>query len=474
MSLRLPSNATTYRPDDPAVPPWHASVAVMDSERAAVTITRNGRAAKAVIVSRPALGLPSTPTEGQQGGDASRARAELLTGAAAFILMSLSEGHPQLKKGLCRATQWNSLTLQVLATEKPLVDDEASARAALARAVDVDPANHMARIAHVHHFGRQGDTEDRRRFAKRMDEEYMLAFPRGEVRPGFEALQLRMLFTCAAAWLNIHLLGRDRIVWRKALYAARQLMALLEERTKLARPEDQWLKEFATNMQPAARYLWNGVVATKPSNIRLDPIIDQAPVLLSLRARYERTCWQAEAQDGDKQAAVNDLEFSAGLEELRTSARQDPSFALLRDDKRFKVLLNDPSPSDFLALAPFSAHRGKLVAVGIFGPEQLREHTASSLRRWRLAGYLQLNAMVVDRWHGVADLAMLDQDLRSVPLLDLLLAVQVDSPAALRAAADDKHIQQFIERLQEAARDRAVVAPTDQAVKKWRDAAQAP
>ena len=479
---QLPSDALTTLPEGrvaaalfrllrvvlPTVP-WHANVAVMDSARAAVRVTRNGRAAKAVIISRPALGLSPAPGDGQQSEDASRARAELLTGAAAFILVTLSEGHPQLKEGLCKATQWNSLTLQVLATEKPLADDEARARAALARAVDVDPSNHSARIAYLHHFGRQGSPDDRKRFAESMDEEYILAFPDGRVASGFEALQLRILFSRAAGWLNIHLLERDETAWRKALDAARQLITYLEERIRLDRPEDRWLKEFAASMQPAARYLWNGVVATTPSNIaeRPNPIIDQTPEPLSLHARYERACWQAEAQDGNTEAALRDLELSVGLEELRTSARQDPSFALLRDDKRFKTLLYEPAPSDFLALAPFATHRDELAALGIAEPEQLHEHTASTLRRWRLARHLRVDAMVVEHWHGVAALAMLDQDLRSVPLLDLLLTVQVDSPAALHAAADDERIEQFIERLHKEARDRVVVAPTRQSVEKW-------
>jgi hypothetical protein len=153
---------------------------------------------------------------------------------------------------------------------------------------------------------------------------------------------------------------------------------------------------------------------------------------LSLKALYDRACWRAEKAGGantdELSKALDDLELAVGLEGLRVWARSDPSFEALRLDvdeladctgdddaiknreralgvrQRYRRLVGDKAPSDFLDLPPFAELAGKLRALGILNAEQLEGRTRTWLHRRRLAREVGVGTPVVERWQRFAKL----------------------------------------------------------------------
>jgi hypothetical protein len=252
--------------------PWRASVVLVDHDTATVTLSRNGHPADVTRVSRSGLGLPEVPTTGDEetrNDQIGVANTQLLTAAAAVILLALSKRHPGLRNGLCGATRWQSAALQVLATEEPLTDDRTPEKQTLrkrllARAAQLDPDNALAWVAYLHCFGRRSpNLEDQRRFAELMAEAHDRMFRHGAPPPGFEALRLRMRYSRAVAWVNVHLLADDmdepmmRATARESWHEARRnVYALIDA---LAEPvADREVRGFVAQLRPVATWLWVG------------------------------------------------------------------------------------------------------------------------------------------------------------------------------------------------------------------------
>jgi hypothetical protein len=500
----------------PAVP-WRATVSKLNDDTAAVTLTRNGRLADAVVISRPLLALPPIPVEGkgkERDDKIARAYAQLLTAAAAFILLRLSDRHHDLKKGLCGAHQWQSVAGHVLATEKPLAEDPGAQKALLAVAVDTDPNNALACVAHIHLLGRQADDwEGQQRFALAMQVEYEQHFsklseqqPPKEPKKGFEALQLRMLFSIAAAWLNCYLLleKKDEDVWGNARNAASVLVRRLDRLGKDPVASVLKLEDFVTEMRSVAGYLCLGIHdETGQGNrhklpedvLRLAEAWTSAepPPPLSLKAMYDRACWRAEkagaANTQQLTKALDDLELAVGLEDLRLWARDDPAFEALRQDvdelpgctgddaasrknreqalavrRRYRRLVGDKAPSDLLDLLPFAELAPKLHALGIHDAKQLDKRTRTWLQRRRLARQVGIGTPVVERWRRLAKLAQIVGETPSdSKVISLLLAENVDSPDALRR----RKAAELHKQLRKAATSRDVIPPTKKTIEEW-------
>jgi len=178
----------------------------------------------------------------------------------------------------------------------------------------------------------------------------------------------------------------------------------------------------------------------------------------------------------------------------RIWARSDPSFALFHDvdeiesslsgasramdaanlAERFKGLVGNPVPSDFLTLSPLAGHRDALEKCGVNSADDLSQAEPAGLiadlgigrgeaaRLLRLAHlYLQIRGdMPPDSAHAV------NREQRATALVHLLLAANLDSTTAVREAAklpDDELKQRLINQ----ARPWAVAAPGRDAIGCW-------
>jgi tetratricopeptide (TPR) repeat protein len=470
--------------------PWRASVRVIDDDHVAVRLSRNGRLAEAIVVSRQELGLSSTGARGDledsgdRMADVAGSRAELLTAVAAFIIVTVAERHTRiLKPGLCGATHWDSVALHVIATQTRSAMNDEDGRALLARAVDIDPRNHAARVAYLLKLGRHdAEIEAQQRFAAAMQRERELIVdgrPGGLPRQGFEALEMRMLYSSAAAWINVHLLQSKRGEPKpasKAWSQARDLTELLITRAK--QPPRSGVEDFLREIQPSVGYLWKSVasLASDKKAPKLSPELDDCikewtrDAGISLNARYDRACFEAEREDGDLTAALDDLELVVGIKHLQDWARTDPSFERIRSDSkvsdRFWQIVGDTSPSDFLSLEPFKDYADSLLTLGIRTPRQLLAHTKSTIDRSRLASQLKANPLVIERMRNVAKLATLVPELSKPALLDLFLTLGIESPLALRTAVAED-LDSLASGLQKAAKGHAVKPPANDELKGW-------
>jgi hypothetical protein len=219
---------------------------------------------------------------------------------------------------------------------------------------------------------------------------------------------------------------------------------------------------------------------------------------MTLLARYENACalTRGRKQRGTAKAeeyseALAELEIVVADPTMLMWARTDPSLAELHDfDQvrqacaaahqtpaqraetafkivaRFKALVGDPVPADFLSLSPFAAYRDALALCGI--------HDACRLRRTRgreLRSELSITRGEVTRWRQVTSLYLMAEAYRSpdgngaTGAVFLLLQADLDSVVAVREAL--RPPAELRERLLGLARDWAVVAPGEEEIGTW-------
>jgi hypothetical protein len=221
---------------------------------------------------------------------------------------------------------------------------------------------------------------------------------------------------------------------------------------------------------------------------------------MTLLARYENAC--ALTRGRRKTGAAKAEEYSEALDELEIAvadpvmlrwARADPSLAELHDvDQvrqacstaqrtpaartappdpvkivaRFKDLVGDPVPPDFLSLSPFAGYRDALALRGI--------HDAARLQRTRgreLRSELSITRGEVARWREVTDLYQMIGACRppggngATGAVFLLLQADLDSVSAVSDAL--KPSAKLRENLLSLARDWAVVAPGAEEISTW-------
>jgi hypothetical protein len=460
--------------------PWRATVAWLDADRLSVTLWRNGRLVNATVVSRPALGLPAAQQGDQQAADSLRAR--LLTGVAAFVLLEVADKASVLRRGLCGASRWDALALQVLANDPKTQSEPDSDLRLLARAVDRDPGNHMAKYAFLVLRCRYSpDPGEQRSFAKAMSalvcrvspqraaeeravlletcalvdeqEATTLDKPSLPAEEGFEALEMRALHAEGAAWLNAHLLQPDPSALRSAARAAR---ALLERCDRYASGQ---IKGFVKEIGPTAGFLWQCVVGANRT-LGEEKFDRQAQRWseaqdMSLYAHYDRACARLVAEEPDLDGALEDLHLACAAPELQEWASQDPSLENLRKRGEFWAAIGRPRATAFTDLEPIKPHVPKLVAAGIHTAGQLRRHTASRHDKVELSVYLHVTVQEVTRLHRVAALVSRSDYLAARPwLVDLLISSGVDSRRELRRRLGDAN--ELREALQKLADDRGI------------------
>jgi hypothetical protein len=337
----------------------------------------------------------------------------------------------------------------------------------LDKAVDVDPPNAAARYAYAVHRDRLVAAPDKqRKFAEDMWFQYQSLPP---VRRGYEPLELRILYSRAASWRNIVLLGGGAPPVEDTREAKRAAELLVHYVDRYARGPRRWfrpnkprkdtpLQAFAKDMRVPAAYLGLGAgLASKP----VQEWRDLEPV--SFSGRYARACYHAER--GDTTEALRHLEIAAGRPDLRDWAPEDPSFACLRRNKTFKELVGTPAPSSFVELKPFAAKKDALAELEVSGPDRMLELTEEPADRQDLADALGVQPLTVTTWRDVAELATMHEDLEDLSMLDLLLSVGITSPAALAERAAE--VEALVDQLAAAAQRRAVVAPEASEIMTW-------
>jgi hypothetical protein len=133
---------------------------------------------------------------------------------------------------------------------------------------------------------------------------------------------------------------------------------------------------------------------------------------------------------------------------------------------RFKDLVGDPVPAEFLSLSPFAAYRDALALRGI--------HDAARLRRTRgreLRSELSITRGEVARWRAVTDLYQMIGGCGplggngATGAVFLLLKADLDSVSAVRDAL--RPTENLRENLLIRARDWAVVAPGEEEISTW-------
>lgn len=457
--------------------PWRATAAWLDEDRLSVTLSRNGRLINATVVSRSVLGLPaSEKRKADAGATSSPVRAELLTGAAAFVLLELADKVTALKRGLCGASRWESLTLQVLATDpKPEPAPEADLRF-LATAVDRDPFNGLAKFAYlVNRCGYTSVAAEQKQLATAMRDMHLRLMQGGEVEKGSEALEMRVLFAEGAAWLNAHLLESDESAFRAARTASKTLLQLCERHKNKKK-----IKGFVAEMGLSAGFLWQCVTVSakppRPSNPDIGGIATEWTDKheLSLQAHYDRACQRVAKDDPDLEGALRDLHLALALESLRRWAVEDPSLVVLRADDRFWRAAGQPRVKVFTDLGLVKPHVKKLAGAGIHTARQLGDRTESGADRIELGVYLGVAVQEVVRLHGLARMSTCAPGLAAhLEWVDLLVAVGVDSPDELQHQLGND-LAGLHQKLHDLAEKRGMQPPGPEELATWKSPPSVP
>lgn len=481
------------------ITPWNCVVTLIDQDRLLVTVHLNGRLAHTVLADRHSLFFPVPGS----GGDTEAAsphvqdidQSGMLTIAAAIILakMAAEDGSP-LERGLNGATSWESIAGQVLATQQGFSENEDLSKALLTRAIDVDPANLGARVAQIVMAGRRAkDAPSRREFADQISkigcgEEF------SEV--GFEALQLRVLYSAAVGWYNVYLDNEEMPVPKmmddhnkprdsKEKVDTKKKDPLTEafEWSKrlidhLSDPEKsvQGLTKF---MLPMA-YMIGASLECIPSALRDPSVPALSPVFKdwnpdkenpenpedsrkpkNSEVLYAWACLAAAEGDRDKpgtEAQVNHYgEALTSLREtvkvnadLRIWARYDPSFKQLftRDREKFLKITSDTPTSVFTGVGPLADHATQLNDVGAHTAAELLDMTSTGAERQLMAQALGVSQLVVARWRNIALLNVMPGG-PDPGQLDVLIAQGVDSPKVLQGK-NRKAIAELAEKIQTA------------------------
>ncbi len=429
---------------------WRARVTLVDEDRVAMTLSRNGRHAESAVFSRPDLGLPPIPTglgEADRTVAQDRARAQLLTGAAAFILLRLSKAHLALQNDLYEAERWQSVALQVIATSRSLIGDSEDSGAKrvelLSRAMDEDPKYALARFEYMWAVYRNipDDQTLYAAFAQSLDEQYERSLSHKEVKDrSWAPLRIRVKYSSATQWINGYVNGgkSDDALLENAEKSVEKLKELCAVKWGPQQLREQAIRmgDFAENLEYCIKALRKEGVRPPDSVLHPHQKYNPSPKLTWDHACLD--CFLADVGSSEAEMrlgqAIEDLEFAAATDEDKSAAAADPCFERLVSKSRFRQLVGVP-PSHFLGLPALAPHRDSLVKVGINCALDLVRRTQNDNQQDQLAAHLGVSRVVIDQLKEIALLAQVHPDLNDPEMLYLLIAQGVSSPAALRDRA---------------------------------------
>ncbi|MFE9727653.1 hypothetical protein ACFYQ5_29810 [Streptomyces sp. NPDC005794] len=431
---------------------WRARVTLVDEDRVAMTLSRNGRHVESDVFSRRDLGLPVIPTglgEAERTAAQNRARAQLLTGAASFILLRLSQAHLELQDGLYGAERWQGVALQVIATSRSLISDGEDPDAVrvelLGRALDEDPMYVLARFEYMWAIYNRIPEEQTAyaAFAQSLDDQYGRSglSDRTDKEVGWAPLRIRVKYSSATQWLNGYVKGNreDDTLLEKAADAVDALKSLCEvnwEGRRL-RQQAKRMRGFAENLEHCIEAL----LGVKPPDKWLHPHNEHNP---SPRLTWDHACldcFLAEIKDLESEKgtrlgqAMEDLEFAAATDNDKRVAATDPCFRVLTSEPRFRTLVGTVPPTDFLGLPSLAPHRIPLAKASIVSALDLVRRTQNAEQQEQLAAHLGVSRVVIDQMRDAGQLAQVHPDLNDPSMLHLLLTQGVSSPEALRDRA---------------------------------------
>jgi hypothetical protein len=315
----------TVRPDMT----WRARANILDDNRVAITLSRNGTHAESTIFSRQDLGLPLV--EDASGKD--RTQAQLLTGAAAYILVYLSRRHRR-GDGVYGARSWKSVTLQVIATSKSLIDHPALRTGLLAQAVNEDPNNALARLEYLLALQEETARDDPAyvQFANDLDSEIR---HRPELKDS-TPLRVRALYRSTAHWINLYVQNGYQNRNNELAKARRQVTALQSDLQKIKEKRNPRLTVFVEQMQQLANVLQSDVDALQ------NPILPNYPERsLVPRVAYENACLECfigRRSAGRVNEAIEHLRYALPTEWDKEEAREENCLAVLREESAFQRL----------------------------------------------------------------------------------------------------------------------------------------
>ncbi|MFD0532348.1 hypothetical protein ACFQ1I_46550 [Kitasatospora arboriphila] len=346
---------------------WRARASLVDDNRVAISLSRNNRQAASVIFSRRDLGLPAL----EDTTSARRAKAQLLTGAAVFILVELSRRHPELRDGLCGAREWRSVALQVIATSTSLLEppeDKTHKIQLLARSVNEDPDNVLARLEHIWAVQQSIDLDDPQyqRFTQDLDREL------SNMPPKWTLLRLRGRHHSAAQWINLHV--RSRLdpeatplqSWYR-LYRAKVSVRCfrdeLEEACRKLRTREgtSELRLLVAQSKPIAASFEACLKELSDRRSRIDRSKEPTPLLA-----YEFACLDTIKRLVTKQPqsarskALHDLRLALPTADDKEEAWNDPCLSPLREVSAFQELTGHTLPANILDLPAFDSCRNNL------------------------------------------------------------------------------------------------------------------
>lgn len=444
---------------------WHASVTLVDDNRLAMTVSRNGRLATAEVFAREEDSLRAINMRDKIAVD--RARAQLLTGAAAFTLLHLGTIYPELREGMCGAKQWRSVALQVIACSASLSGlghpkSEEDSTQLLSNAANQDPHNLLAEFYYIRYIiiAKGISIEAKEALLNRADKlrDRIKNADRDPLKE-YDTLIFRVNYLSAYYWLHTALerecdsAARKRYL-KKSLTSTKNLINLCEDETL---PSSSNRIQVMETYRDVARWLGaiNGALTGNLKDRHASEGGGSPPALA-----YNYACFEAERLQKMKPAKkgevcrkmLDDLAFATGTERFRDIARVDPSFTKVRHNADFVSVVGRTPIPEFLGLEPYKNFSGQLEKIGYTSATRFAAANGRQGQRAETAAYLGVPSAAVDQMYEFAVIGERCPELADPRMLHLLLKLEVDSWTRLHAEID-RDRRKFVERLRKAAAD---------------------
>jgi hypothetical protein len=457
------------------LPPWRLTVAVREGSAGTVTMTRNGRAVDDAVLVVPEIVFASEKEkksdDDEQPATAVAPGDRLALAAASHALVVLSKRHRTLRPGLAGATRWRALAMLTMA----LATGQASDRRELLRqAVAAGPRYALARLAQVI----DEETKTREQWLasakdlERLHTEFGLLGPEG-----YEAFRVRLYYNLAVAWFNVSRFDTDELQtalhWEKSRAAEESLRRAVAH---IDQGDDAKLQAFVDGVRPLVQFVTADVGAHRPGSplgvarIRADYPL---PTAHSAQELYAEACLYGGLDDlTGIDVALTSLAAAVEADPtLKETAREDASFRYFRGSgldverrRKFKSLVGDEAPKDYLELPLFEPHAQELKKLGFTDIRDILNATpvelvaATGVHRTVAAGWVR-----VARLGKSAPWKTTEGD--DLAWLALFLDAEVDSPEAFFERRSDPAA--FLAKLQEGAASTKLVVVQDETVDKW-------
>jgi hypothetical protein len=444
---------------------WQAKVSLVDDHRIAMQLSRLGRLYAADVFSRSDLGLRTGNLEGpaDQQLRIDQAHAQMLTGAAAFILLELGKTDPRVNEPLCGARDWRSVALQVIAASASLAEHEEKS-ALLRLALKIDPDNGMARYEYIR--DRESALKGIPHYRVHVVEMYENLLEKNildGVQPpkqGWEVLYLRTLYRLSIAWLDICVVARRRpgAAYEQTALSHVRAYANTFSEVCVAYTEAEGghcsprVVEEARKFKPYAEIIQRMAKALTPTAAVED---EDEGYFYSPSLAYNAALLNALIPDERPQTIENlvaELAFAVGTDEARNQARTDYYLDSVADVSGVIPLLTRGEPRTFWDLPQFSLLKEALEKAQLNSASRFATATRDPISQLEMAAYLAVPVATIRRLHDFASLGLIHESLDVPDMLWLLTLIGVESPSQLRAQVDGAKFQALVQRLRREAR----------------------